>query len=167
MIFIGGGLGMIGFPLGAWASERFGRVPTLVASGFGVAGGGLLFYWGPPQNFASPFQWLCASFCILIIVQSAATVATNAAITELYPTSLRSTSLGWFALIGAGAALTAESTISILAKPFGGLSRVVGWLGLLAVPGAILFGFAIDETRGLSLEDAANEEAFRAESVKT
>jgi MFS family permease len=161
MIFIGGGLGMIGFPIGAWSSERFGRVPTLVASGIAVAMGGLLFYWGPPKNFASPFQWLSASFCMLTIAQSAATVATNAAITELYPTSLRGTSLGWFALISAGASLTAESTIAILAKPFGGLSRVVGWLGLLAIPGSILFGLAIDETRGLSLEDAANEEEFR------
>ena len=161
MIFIGGGIGMIGFPIGAWASEQFGRVPTLVTSGIAVAIGGMLFYWGPPEHFASPFEWLCASFCMLITVQNAATVATNAAITELYPTSLRSTSLGWFALISAGASLTAESTISMLAKPFGGLSRVVGWLGLLGIPGAILFGLAIEETRGLSLEEAANEEKFR------
>jgi hypothetical protein len=63
-------------------------------------------------------------------------------------------------VIGAASSVTAEGTISALAKPLGGLSNVVGWLGLLAIPGAILFGLTIDETQGLSLEAAAREEAF-------
>jgi MFS transporter, putative metabolite:H+ symporter len=160
MMFLGGGLGMIGFPVGAWSSERFGRVRTVVATGVAVAGGGLLFYWGPPLRFAWPALWLCAAFCLLSVVNNAATVATNAAFTELYPTALRGTTIGWFALIGAGAALTAEGVISTLAKRMGGLSNVVGWLALLSIPAALLFGLMIDETQGLSLEDAASEEAF-------
>jgi len=160
MMTLGGGLGMIGFPAGAWSAERFGRVPTVVGSGIAVAGGGLLFFWGPPTGFAWPAFWLCVTYCLLNVVSNAVTVATNASFTELYPTALRGTTMGWFALIGAGSSLTAESTISTLAKPMGGLSKVVGWLGLLAIPGAILFGLTIDETQGLSLEKAANEEAF-------
>jgi AAHS family 3-hydroxyphenylpropionic acid transporter len=160
MMTLGGGLGMIGFPAGAWSAERFGRVPTVVSSGIAVAGGGLLFFWGPPMGFAWPVLWLCVTYCMLNIVNNAVAVATNASFTELYPTALRGTTMGWFALIGAGSSLTAESTISALAKPMGGLSRVVGWLGLLAIPGAILFGLTIDETRGLSLEDAARERAY-------
>jgi hypothetical protein len=42
----------------------------------------------------------------------------------------------------------------------GGASNVVGWLALLAIRGAVLFGLTIDETQGLTLEDAAREEAF-------
>jgi len=157
---LGGGLGMIGFPIGAWSAERFGRVPTVVAAGIAVGVGGLLFFWGPPIGFAWPALYLCVAYCMLNIVSNLVTVATNAAFTELYPTALRGTTMGWFALIGAGSSLTAEGTISALAKPMGGLSNVVGWLGLLAIPGSILYGLTIDETQGLSLEDAASEEAF-------
>ncbi len=160
MMTLGGGLGMIGFPLGAWSSERFGRVPTVVVTGIAVAGGAALFFWGPPTGFASPAVWLCVTFCLLNVVSNMVTVATNASFTELFPTALRGTAIGWFALIGAGSSLSAEATISALAKPMGGLSKVVGWLGLLAIPGSILFGLTIDETQGLSLEDAAREEAF-------
>jgi hypothetical protein len=40
---------------------------------------------------------------------------------------------------------------------------MTGWLSLLGIPGAILFGTIIDETRGLSLESAAKEAAFHAD----
>jgi putative MFS transporter len=160
MMTLGGGVGMIGFPAGAWSSEKFGRVPTVVGAGIAVAGGGLLFYWGPPAGFGWPASWLCVTYCLLNIVSNLVTVATNAAFTELYPTALRGTTMGWFALIGAGASLTAEGAISALARKMGGLSNVVGWLALLAIPGALLFGLTIDETQGLSLEDAAHEDAF-------
>jgi len=160
MMLLGGGLGMLGFPFGAWSAEKFGRVPTVVMTGIAVAAGGLLFFWGPPRNFAWPLTWLCIAYCALNIVNNAVTVGSNAAFTELYPTALRGTAIGWFALMGAGASLTAEGTIAALAKRMGGLSNVVGWLAMLAIPGAILFGLTIDETRGLSLEESAQELAF-------
>lgn len=164
MTLLGGGVGMLGFPAGAWSSEKFGRVPTVVAMGMAVAAGGLLFFWGPPPHFPWPIIWLCVTFFLLNIVNNAVTVGTNAAFTELYPTALRGTTIGWFALIGAGSSLSAEATISSLANRMGGLSNVVGWLALLAIPGAVLFGLTIDETRGLSLEDSAREEAFEHRS---
>ncbi|HEY6419619.1 MAG TPA: MFS transporter [Candidatus Binataceae bacterium] len=160
MMIVGGGLGMLGFPLGAWSAERFGRVRTVMGSGVMVAAGALLFYWGPPAGFAHPALWLCASFSILNTLNNVVTVASNAAATELFPTALRGTMFGWFALLGAVGSLTAESTISILARRLGGLSIVVGWLAMLAAPGALLFG-TLSETQGLSLEAAANEDAFR------
>jgi len=160
MMLIGGGVGMLGFPAGAWSAEKFGRVPTVVMCGIAVAAGGLLFYWGPPGHFAWPFTWLMIAFCLLNIVNNAVTVGSNAAFTELYPTALRGTSIGWFALIGAGASLSAEAGLSRLAKPLGGISNGVGYLALLAIPGAVLFGLTIDETRGLSLDESAREAAF-------
>ncbi|HLX37932.1 MAG TPA: MFS transporter, partial [Candidatus Binataceae bacterium] len=160
LMLVGGGVGMLGFPIGAWSSERLGRVRTVVISGLAVAAGGLLFYWGPPRHFTSPFGWLIVAFCILNIVNNAVTVGSNAAFTELYPTALRGTAIGWFALMGAGASLSAEAALSRLAKPMGGISNGVGYLALLAIPGALLFGLTIDETRGLSLEESAREAAF-------
>jgi predicted MFS family arabinose efflux permease len=161
MMILGGGLGLLGFPAGAWSSETFGRVPTVAGSGVAVAAGVLFFFWGPPAGYAHAFLWLCGSFLFLNFVSNAATVAMNASATELFPTALRGTMLGWFALISAIGSLSAEGTISILARRLGGASAVVGWLAMLAVPSSLLFGFLIDETRGLSLEAAANEDAFR------
>ncbi len=167
MMFFAGGLGMLGFPAGAWSAERFGRVPTIVWSGIALAGGSLLFFWGPPARFAYPIVWMFASFFFLNAVSNAVTVASNAAATELYPTALRGTMIGWFALLSAIGSLSAEATISVLAKPLGGLSWVVGWLAMLAVPSSIIFGLTIDETRGLSLEAAASEEAFDRRERRT
>jgi MFS family permease len=165
MMFLGGGVGLLGFPGGAWGSERFGRVPTVVWAGIGVGVGGLLFYWGPTRGFAHPALWLCVSLCLLNAVNNAVTVGSLSAVTELYPTSLRGTMIGWFTLIGSIGSLTAEVLIAVLTKLLGSPSIVIGWLGLLAIPGAILFGIFIVETRGLTLEASANEEAFDTRST--
>lgn len=157
MILIGGGLGMAGFPLGAWACERLGRVPTVVSCGLVVAAGALFFYWGPPAHFVLPAVWLGAGFCWFSVAANAAMVGGNAAATELFPTTLRGTMIGWFTLINAIGALAAQSAIALLATRLGGLSNVVGYLAMLTIPSAIIFGLFIEETRGLSLEVAARE----------
>ena len=79
--------------------------------------------------------------------------------TELFPTALRGTIIGWFALISAVASVTAQGAIAFLAQRSGGLSVVVGYLALLTIPSAVIFGMCIEETRGLSLEVAAREDA--------
>ncbi|MGC1341784.1 MAG: MFS transporter [Candidatus Binataceae bacterium] len=164
LTIISGGLGMLGFPIGAWAAERFGRVPTIVVSGLAVSTLALGYFWGPPAHFAHPALWLGFAFLVLNTGANALMVASNAAFTELFPTALRATIIGWFALVGAGGALAAEATISILAPRFGGIAGVTGWLSLLGIPAAIAIGLLIDETRGLPLEAAAKEEAFRADT---
>jgi MFS family permease len=160
--FVGGGLGMLGFPVGAWCSERFGRVPTIVVFGIATSALALGYYWGPPAHFAHPALWLAVAFLLTTASTNATTVASNAATTELFPTALRGTMIGWFALTGAGGSLAAETTIALLARQMGGLSVVTGWLSLLGIPAAILFGVMIQETRGLSLDESASEDAFRA-----
>jgi len=157
MVLIGGGLGMMGFPLAAWGCERLGRVPTVVSSGLLVAAGALWFYWGPPAYCAFPALWLGAGYCWLTVAGNASMVSGNTVATELFPTVLRGTMIGWFSLIGAVGSVAAQAAIAMLAQPFGGLSNVVGYLALLGVPSAILFGLFIEETRGLSLEVAARE----------
>ena len=161
---IGGGLGMLGFPLGAWAAERYGRVPTIVTFGAASSAVALAYFWGPPVGFAHPALWLGAAFLFMNAASNALTVAALAAITELFPTALRGTMLGWFALVTAFGAIGAESTIAHFASAAGGISVLTGWISLLGIPGAILFGLAIDETRGLSLDAASREAAFHARS---
>jgi len=157
MMLTGGAVSMLGFPLGAWTAERFGRVPTVVTFGVLIAAGSLFFYWGPPARGMAPTLWLAIGFAWFMTAVNGSTVAGNAAATELFPTALRGTLIGWFALVGAMAAVSSQAVIAILAERLGGLSVVVGYLGLLTIPSAVIFGLCIEETRGLSLEVSAKE----------
>ena len=65
--------------------------------------------------------------------------------------------MGWLTLCAAIAAIAAQVTIAVLAKPLGGLSNVVGWISLLTIPCVLIWLFFIDETRGLTLEAASRE----------
>ena len=68
--------------------------------------------------------------------------------------------MGWYALIGAAASILGHTLIAVLAGRIGGLSMVVGYLSLLAIPNAIIVALLLPETRGLSLEAAAMEDEF-------
>jgi len=162
MTIVAGGLGLIGFPLGAWTAERFGRVPTVVGFGIFITAGHLWYYWGPPTHFAWPLMWLGTGFCWFDICDNGGTVASNAAATELFPTPLRGTMIGWFALVSAIGAVISNAAVALLAHAMGGMSIVVGALSIVGIPAAILFGIMIDETRGMSLEMAGKEEEFVA-----
>ena len=98
MTIVAGGIGLLGFPLGAWTAERFGRVPTVVGFGIFITAGHLWFYWGPPTHFAWPLMWLSFGYFWFNVCDNGGTVASNAAATELFPTALRGTMIGWFAL---------------------------------------------------------------------
>ncbi len=162
MTLVGGGIGLLGFPLGAWTAERWGRVPTVVRFGIFITAGHLWFYWGPPAHFAMPLMWLAGGFFWFSVCDNAGTVAGNAAATELFPTALRGTMIGWFALVGAAGAVISNAAVAALAHAMGGLSIVVGTLSIIGIPAAILFGLMIDETRGMSLEMSGKEEEFTA-----
>jgi MFS family permease len=164
MTIVAGGLGLLGFPLGAWTAERFGRVPTVVGFGIFMTAGHLWYFWGPPSHFAWPLMWLSAGFFWFNVCDNGATVASNVAATELFPTPLRGTMIGWFALVGAIGAVISNAAVALLANKMGGLSIVVGALSIVGIPAAILFGLMIDETRGLSLEMAGKEEEFTSEN---
>ena len=109
-------------------------------------------------------MWLSAGFFWFNLCDNGGTVAINAAGTELFPTPLRGTMIGWFALVGAIGAVISNAAVALLANAMGGLSIVVGALSIVGIPAAILFGLMIDETRGLSLEMAAKEEQYTSEN---
>src|ERR1700682_2077386 len=60
LVVAGMGIGMLGFPIGAWTSERFGRVPTVMYVGGAAWLGALAFYW-EPSAVRWPFAFLLIS----------------------------------------------------------------------------------------------------------
>jgi MFS family permease len=157
IMLIGGIISIAGLVLGVRMSEKVGRVKSVVILGLCSTLGVLAFYWGPPANFGWPMLWLLVAHAWSSTAGRGIVVAANSAITELFPTMLRGTIMGWLTLCGAVAAIAAQVTIAVFAKPLGGLSKVVGWISLLTVPSVIIWWLFIDETRGLSLEAASRE----------
>jgi MFS transporter, AAHS family, 3-hydroxyphenylpropionic acid transporter len=160
LVVIGMGVGMLGFPAGAWTSERFGRVPTVAYFGGAAWLGALAFYHGPPSSFAYPTWWLAGAYCWFKVGSSIMTVGANSAATELLPAPLRTTMVGWQMITGAVFSVLAQVLIAALIGPMGGLTNVIKNFSLLGIPSAIIFGLFIDETRGLSLEKAAREDQW-------
>jgi MFS family permease len=160
LMLVGGGVGMLGFPLGARGCERYGRIPTIFVAGLMTSLGAVAFYWGPPAHLPLRWLWIEVTYCCFTAGLSAGQVGGNSLGTELFPTAIRGAMMGWYALIGAAAAISGQTLIAVLAARVGGLSIVVGYLSLLAIPNAIIVALLLPETRGLSLEAAAMEEAF-------
>jgi MFS family permease len=154
--------GMLGFPIGAWTSDHFGRVPTVMYVGGAAWLGALAFYFGPPGGITWPLMWLFAAYCWFKIASGVMTVGANSAATELFPAALRTTMIGWQGITAAAFSVLAQILIAALIGPLGGLTRVIRYLALLGIPSAIIFGMFIDETRGLPLEVAAKEDAWAA-----
>ena len=160
LMLVGGGVGMLGFPVAARNCERYGRIPTIFVAGLTMSLGAVAFYWGPPPHLPLRLLWIGATYCCFTAGLSAGQVGGNSLATELFPTAIRGAMMGWFALVGAAAAISAQTLIAVLAARLGGLSIVVGYLSMLAIPNVIIIALFLPETRGLSLESAAMEDAF-------
>jgi MFS family permease len=157
ILLVGGLLSTVGLVIGVRMSELIGRVRSVLVLGLAGTIGVLAFYWGPPAQFRWPVLWLLVAHTWFAITGRGAVVAANSAVTELFPTALRGTILGWLTLMIAFSAIGAQTAIAVLAKRLGGLSNVVGWISLLGIPSVIIWGLFIDETQGLSLEVASLE----------
>lgn len=160
LVVVGMGIGMVGFPIGAWTSERFGRVPTVVYMGLATWAGAIGFYWPPSGITRWLWPWLIVTYSFFKIATSGLTVGANSASTELFPAALRSTMLGWQMVTAAIFTMLAQVAIAALIDPLGGLTHVIRYFAMLGIPSAIIFGLFIDETRGLSLEESAKEQAW-------
>lgn len=161
LVVLGMGVAMLGFPVGAWASEKFGRVPSM--AWFGGAGwlGALAFYWEPAW-VAYPFLWLAVAYCWFRVATNVLTVASNAAATELFPATLRTTMAGWQMVAGAIFTIIAQAGISALIGPLGGLTVVIRYFAMLGLPCTVIYLLFLDETRGLPLDVASLEPQWAA-----
>jgi MFS family permease len=122
--------------------------------------GAFAFYLGPPGFIRWPFMWLMVAYCWFKVATGVLTVGANSAATELFPAALRTTMIGWQSMTAAAFSMLAQVLIAALIGPLGGLAGVIRYLALLGIPSALIFGLFIDETRGLTLEQAALEEQW-------
>lgn len=158
VFIIGGGLGQLGSPLGAHLANLWGRRPTAVWGSVIAVASGIAFYWIPLGPFA------VTELVALTAVNQGATAAFSVAerllVSELFPTPLRATVSGVVGLMVAGAALVANFGLSALVAPLGGLAAAISTLSVVTfIPATVIFLAAVPETRGMSLDEAAMEEA--------
>jgi MFS transporter, putative metabolite:H+ symporter len=158
VFFVGGGLGQIGNLVGARLANGWGRRPTAVSGSLVAIVSGVAFFWVTPGAHA------LAGLIALMTINQGATAAFSVGDrllgAELFPTPLRATFAGVANLMGAGAGLVASFGLSLLAAPLGGLVPAITWLSIATfVPATVVFLLAVPETGGLSVEQAAREDA--------
>ncbi|HUA34655.1 MAG TPA: MFS transporter [Candidatus Binataceae bacterium] len=154
ILILSGGIALAGFPIGASLCERIGRVGTVAIFATLVALSLAFSFWGPPRNYIHSFLWLLAGFSVFGLAMNATTVGGTTAATELFPTGMRATAAGAIAIAGTVGRVAGQSLVALLAARIGGVSFVVGLLGLSAIGTSILFIAFVDESRGLALESA-------------
>ena len=155
ILILSGGIAIAGFPIGASLCERIGRVGTVAIFATLIALSLMFSFWGPPRGYTHSILWLLVGFSVFGFAMNAATVGGTAAATELFPTGLRATAAGAIAVAGTIGRISGQSLVAILAPRTGGVSFVVGLLGLSAIGTSVLFMALIDESRGLVIENTA------------
>ena len=158
--FLGGGVGVLGNPLGARLTDRWGRRPTSLVGTLLSVASGVAFYYVPAGSGAlSPLPLLVALMAINQIATSLFSVSDRCIDAELFPTALRATYLGAARLMNAGAGVCAMFGLSLLAGPLGSLANAIAVLSAATLlPALAIFLAVVPETRGMSLEHASLED---------
>jgi MFS family permease len=141
-----------GFPLGAMACDRVGRVWTVAGFGALVALAMLFCFLGPPGGYRWPVLWLAAGFAVLGAATNGLIVGGTAAATELFPTPVRATAVAYIALAGAAGSIAGQALVAAMAAHVTRVATVVAMMGVGALASSALFLGFVDESRGLSLE---------------
>jgi MFS family permease len=158
--FLGGGIGLVGNPLGARLTDRWGRRPTSLLGTLLAIASGVAFYYVPAGTAAlSPLPLLVALMAANQIATASFSVADRCIDAELFPTALRATYLGAARLMTAGSGVAAMFGLSVLAGPLGGLGNAIAVLSIASLlPALAIFLAIVPETKGLSLEHASLED---------
>jgi predicted MFS family arabinose efflux permease len=159
-VFIaGGGVGLLGIPLGARLSNRWGRRPTLATFSLLSVTGGVAYYWVPADFPGTPAIALAACFAVNQISFNAYNVAERCLDTELFPTALRATYAGSTRLGQAVATIVANFAVSGLASPLGGIVPAITLVSVAtALPAVAIFLAVAPETAGQGLDESSLEQ---------
>jgi predicted MFS family arabinose efflux permease len=165
ILIVGGAAGLLGIPLGARLSNRWGRRPTLASFSLLCVASGLAYYWVP----GDPPGWsaiaLGACFAVCQIAFNAYNVAERCLDTELFPTALRATYAGSTRLAQALATVVGNFAVSWLAAELGGIVPAISLVCLAtALPAVVIFLAVAPETAGQALDQASLEAAPEARS---
>lgn len=180
IIIVAGLLGLVGFPLGSRLADNRGRRGTFAVSGVLYALASIGFYTVPADWGLGTPASLALFFLLMMIFSNVATVAYRSAATELFPTRLRGTLLGWMAISMAVSTVLSQFGVAFLTRAlegealrlgaalaawtggFGaqldGLALATSLLGLAMLPAVGVALALLPETAGLELEAAALEE---------
>jgi MFS family permease len=150
LLIVAGTVGLAGFPLGARASDRLGRVTTIGACLSAIALAIAWSFWGPPAGARHPWLWVGGGFAVAAVAANALTVAANTAMNELFPPALRATMFGSLSLAGAIGRVAAQMLLAIGVQQLGSVSTAVGVLALVGLPAAAMIVWLVPETRAFS-----------------
>lgn len=156
---VGGGIGILGNPIGARLTDRWGRRPTsLAATSLAVIAGVAFFFVPRAATLAAVLPALMVLMAATQIATSVYSVADRCIDSELFPTALRATYLGAARLMNAAAGVLAMFGLSRLSEILGGLPIAIAALAAVTlVPALLIFLAVVPETRGLTLEHASLE----------
>ncbi|MBW4657030.1 MAG: MFS transporter [Kaiparowitsia implicata GSE-PSE-MK54-09C] len=140
-----------GYAMGAWASDRIGRRATL--AGFALGGMATVIIL---TQLPLPTAFLLALTPLLGLFALGVYSAVGPVLTELYPTALRGSGLGFCYNVGRGLAgatpLAVGGAIASL-----GFSRAIGLYVAISYGMVFIAAWALRETRGISLTTEVSE----------
>jgi len=140
MVAGGGVTGLLGLLAGRWLADHVGRRPTCAAGLVAIAVTGAVSYSGSRPALVGGY--LVGVFCGSVFAP-----AVGSLLTELFPTSVRASVIGWWTVagvLGAVVGLVAFGTVADVGSRFAAAADVVFLPCALA---AALF-FALPETMG-------------------
>jgi len=150
IVAIAGITALVGFPAGALASNRIGRIPTVAGALVLMTLAITAAFWGPPTQ-APPAIWIGAALAVSALAGNAITVSANTAITEMFPAKLRATIFGALNVAGSAGRLAGQASIALLAPALGGAAPAVGTLALVGLPAAVLLMVMVPDVKRESL----------------
>ena len=143
-ILVGGGIGILGWPIGGRIADRFGRRLTAAIGLTGVGVAIVLLYRGPTT-------WLAPAFSLLVFAEAWVTTVLNALATELFPTAVRSAAKAVITTATIVGAMLGLAAVGALSGAAGGAGDVIAGLSLVNAL-ALLFGLTVRETAGTDLD---------------
>lgn len=152
ILFVGGSLGLAGFPLGARVADGIGRKPTLAAAALAAPIASLVFYTAASDGSVASSVRLGLAFAALSIAGNASLTAGRSLGAELFPTRLRGTYYGWAYVAEASSVIAGQFLVATLAALLGGLAAAILWLQVLALPSLAIFWWRVPETLGRGLD---------------
>lgn len=149
MVIVAGGIGVVGSVVAGRLGDRFGRrgVGVVFLGAFPLFA--WLFYRGP--EWAIPIAWTMFVFC-----GASGVVVLRALSTELFPTSYRGTSAGWLSFVQTLGWALGLWLVGIATAGVGDISRIVPWLSLAVLLGALSL-LLLPETTRRELEAISGE----------
>lgn len=162
-VLVGGGVSLVGFPLGGALCERWGRRPTFGASSALYALATYGYFHVDADSSWPVLAGLIPTLCAMTLLNATTATPLRAALTELFPTALRATFSGAMALAAGAGTVAGYFVCSWLTEWLGSLSLAASALGLVMPLAGVVFVALLPETRGIALED---EDAALAEAQR-